>query len=171
MINKVILVGRLGKDPEVRHFEGDSSVAAFSVATDDSYYDKKAGQRVEKTEWVNVVLWNQLAGIAEKYLQKGKLVYIEGKLTTRKWQDKEGNDRYTTEVLGRTMKMLGGKGDGGNYSNVPSASDAPAATSAVAEKPIAPEVEKAPAAMVEKATPAPVEKAVETDVPNDDLPF
>ena len=154
MINKVILVGRLGKDPEVRHFEGDSSVASFSVATDDGYYDKATKQRVEKTQWVNVVLWNQLSSVAERFLKKGSLVYIEGKLTTRKWQDKDGNDRYTTEVVGRTMKMLSSKGEGGG-NNMPTASDGPMASNVVKEPVIA-------------ANPAPANDA---PAPDDDLPF
>jgi len=126
MINKVIIVGNLGKDPEVRHFEGGSSVAAFSVATSDSYVDKKTNERVTNTEWHNVALWGGLAGVAEKYLKKGSQVYIEGSLRTRKWQDKDGNDRYTTEIVGRTMKMLGARGEGGgSYTPAPTAADAP----------------------------------------------
>lgn len=157
MINKVIIVGNLGKDPEVRHFEGNSSVASFSVATSETYTDKN-GERQKQTEWHNVVLWNGLAGVAEKYLKKGNLVYIEGKVTTRKWQDKDGNDRYTTEIVGRTMKMLGGKEGGGSYnSNMPAASDAPAKTQM-----------KEPAVATNTAT-APAEKIA--DAPDDDLPF
>ncbi len=127
MINKVIIVGNLGKDPEVRHFEGGSSVAAFSVATSESYVDKKTNEKVTNTEWHNVALWGGLAGVAEKYLKKGSQVYIEGSLRTRKWQDKDGNDRYTTEIVGRTMKMLGARGEGGgSYTPTPTAADAPA---------------------------------------------
>ncbi len=126
MINKVIIVGNLGKDPEVRHFEGGSSVASFSVATSESYVDKKTNEKKTNTEWHNISLWGGLAGVAEKYLKKGSQVYIEGSLRTRKWQDKDGNDRYTTEIVGRTMKMLGGKESGGSYTPPPSAADAPA---------------------------------------------
>lgn len=118
-INKVILVGHLGKDPEVRHLEGGASVATFPLATSETY--TKDGQRVEQTEWHNIVLWRGLADIAEKYLHKGKLVYIEGKIRTRTWDDKEGNKRYTTEIIGDNMTMLGRKtdfdGDGANLSN------------------------------------------------------
>lgn len=160
MINKVILVGNLGKDPEVRHFEGNSSVASFSVATSESYMDKTTNERKTQTEWHNVVMWNGLAGVAEKYLKKGSQVYIEGKLTTRKWQDKDGNDRYTTEVVARTMKMLGSREGGSNY-KMPSASDAP--TQVVKETPAS-----QPAA-VSTPTPASPEKVV--DAPDDDLPF
>ncbi len=133
MINKVIIVGNLGKDPEVRHFEGGSSVASFPVATSESYMDKKTNEKVTNTEWHNISLWGGLAGVAEKYLKKGSQVYIEGSLRTRKWQDKEGNDRYTTEIVGRTMKMLGGR-DGGGGSNIPAptAADAPAEVKQVA---------------------------------------
>ena len=117
MVNKVILVGNLGRDPEVRHFEGNSSVATFSVATTETYKDKN-GERQSKTEWHNISMWNALANVAEQYLKKGSLVYIEGKLTTRKWQDKEGNDRYTTEVVARTMKMLSARNSGGTSNTV-----------------------------------------------------
>jgi len=127
MINKVIIVGNLGKDPEVRHFEGGSSVASFSVATSESYMDKKTNEKVTNTEWHNISLWGGLAGVAEKYLKKGNQVYIEGSLRTRKWQDKDGNDRYTTEIVGRTMKMLGGRDSGSSsYTPPPVAADAPA---------------------------------------------
>ncbi|MDA0714818.1 MAG: single-stranded DNA-binding protein, partial [Bacteroidetes bacterium] len=98
-INKVILVGNLGKDPEVRHLEGGSAVANFTLATSENYTDKN-GQRVTQTEWHNVVLWRRQAEIAEKYLSKGRQVYIEGKLRTRSWTDRDGNTRYTTEVVG-----------------------------------------------------------------------
>lgn len=104
----MILVGNLGKDPEVRHLENGASVANFPIATTESYKDKN-GNRQETTEWHNIVLWRGLADIAEKYLRKGNQVYIEGKLRTRSWEDKEGNTRYTTEVIGDNLTMLGGK--------------------------------------------------------------
>jgi len=109
-INKVILVGNLGKDPEVRHLEGGAVVANFSLATSENYTDK-SGQRVSQTEWHNVVLWRGLAEIAEKYLSKGKQVYIEGKLRSRSWTDREGNTRYTTEIVGDTLQLLGSRPD------------------------------------------------------------
>ena len=115
-VNKVILVGRLGKDPEVRHLESGAAVANFSIATSETYKDKQ-GNKQETTEWHNIVLWRGLAEIAEKYLTKGNLVYIEGKLKTRNWQDKDGNTRYTTEVVGDNMTMLGSKNDGDNSSS------------------------------------------------------
>ena len=107
-VNKVILVGNLGKDPEVRHLEGGATVANFSLATTESYKDKN-GQRVEQTEWHNIVVWRGLAEIAEKYLKKGSSIYLEGKIRTRSYDDKEGNKRYTTEILAETFTMLGKK--------------------------------------------------------------
>jgi single-strand DNA-binding protein len=112
-VNKVILVGRLGKDPEVRNFDNGSIVANFTVATSESYKDKTTGEKKEITEWHNIVLWRGLAEVAQKYLHKGDMVYIEGKLRTRSWE-KEGVTRYTTEVLGDNMTMLSTKGGGGS---------------------------------------------------------
>jgi len=105
-VNKVILVGNLGIEPEIRTLENGTKVARLRVATSESYTNKE-GVRVENTEWHTVTLWRQLAEIAEKYLEKGKQVYIEGKLQTRSWKDKEGNDRYSTEVIADKMQMLG----------------------------------------------------------------
>jgi len=104
-VNKVILVGNLGKDPEVRHLEGGASVAKFPLATTESFKDK-AGQRIEQTEWHNIVLWRGLAEVAEKYLKKGMTIYVEGKLRTRSWDDKEGHKHYTTEVVGDNFTIL-----------------------------------------------------------------
>ncbi|TAH03501.1 MAG: single-stranded DNA-binding protein [Sphingobacteriales bacterium] len=108
-INKVILVGHLGKNPEVRHLEGNITVASFPLATSETY--NKDGKRVEQTEWHNIVMWRGLADIASKYLVKGKLVYIEGKLRTRSFEDKEGNKKHTTEVVAENFTMLGRKTD------------------------------------------------------------
>ncbi|MGD1960893.1 MAG: single-stranded DNA-binding protein [Fulvivirga sp.] len=108
-VNKVIIVGRLGRDPEVRHLESGASVANFSVATSETYKDRNTGEKREQTEWHNVVLWRGLADIAEKYLHKGDMVYIEGKLRTRSWE-KDGVTRYTTEIVGDNMNMLSPKG-------------------------------------------------------------
>ena len=107
-INKVILVGNLGKDPEVKYLDNGVAVANFSLATTENYKNKQ-GERVSQTEWHNIVLWRGLAEVAEKYLKKGGSVYIEGKIRTRKWEDKEGITRYSTEILGDNMTMLGGK--------------------------------------------------------------
>jgi len=107
-VNKVILVGNLGKDPEVRHLENGRAVANFSLATSESYKNRE-GEKVTQTEWHNVVLWTPLAELAEKYLKKGNQVYIEGKVTTRSYEDKEGVQKYITEIVGREMTFLGGK--------------------------------------------------------------
>lgn len=117
-INKVIIVGNLGKDPEVRTFANGGKVCNFSVATSESWKDKSSGERKEKTEWHNISIYNEgLAGVAEKYLRKGSKVYLEGKLQTRKWQDQSGNDRYSTDVVlqgfDAKMEMLDSKPGGG----------------------------------------------------------
>ncbi|MDB5012054.1 MAG: single-strand binding protein [Daejeonella sp.] len=116
-INKVILVGHLGKDPEVRHLEGGVTVASFPLATSETF--NKDGRKIEQTEWHNIVMWRGLADVASKYLQKGKLVYIEGKLRTRSFEDREGHKKYTTEVVAENFTMLGRKSDfeGGNTGN------------------------------------------------------
>ena len=111
-INKVILVGNIGKDPETRYMPNGKAVTNFSVATSEGWTDKQTGDKQERTEWHNVVLFEKLAEIAAEYLRKGSQVYIEGSLRTRKWQDKEGKDRYTTEIVAREMQMLGGRGGG-----------------------------------------------------------
>ena len=109
-VNKVILVGHLGRDPEVRTIDSGAKVARFSIATTESYKDKNSGERKDVTEWHNVVCWRNLADIAERYLTKGKLIYLEGKLQTRSWED-NGAKRYATEVIVNDFKMLGAKGD------------------------------------------------------------
>ena len=108
-INKVILVGHLGKDPEVRYLEGGVSVTSFPLATSESF--NKDGRKVEQTEWHNIVMWRGLADVAAKFLQKGKLVYIEGKLRTRSFEDKEGIKKYTTEIVAENFTLLGRKSD------------------------------------------------------------
>src|SRR5690606_38759347 len=114
-VNKVILIGRLGKDPEVRNLENGVSVANFTMATSETYRDRNTGEKKEVTEWHNIVLWRGLAEISQKYLHKGDMVYIEGKLRTRSWE-KEGVTRYITEVVAENMTMLGGRGSGGSGS-------------------------------------------------------
>lgn len=158
-VNKVILIGNLGRDPEVRHLESGASVASFSIATTESYKDRNTGERRDVTEWHNIVLWRGLADIAEKYLKKGSSVYIEGKLRTRSWE-KDGLTRYTTEIIGDNMTMLGGNPGGQGGSNRPpmpteesySASPAPAATPS------------------QPASSGDSSPAIESDV-SDDLPF
>lgn len=136
-INKVILVGNLGKDPETRYTQSNTAVTTLTIATSESWRDKNSGENQERTEWHRVVLWGRLGEIAGEYLQKGRQVYIEGKLQTRKWQDQSGQDRYTTEIVGSEMQMLGGRAGGSasldegfsggsQQSSRPAASNAPA---------------------------------------------
>lgn len=133
-INKVILVGNLGNDPEVRYSQAGAAITNISVATSETWKDKQSGQQQERTEWHRIVFFNRLAEIAGEYLRKGSKVYVEGSLRTRKWQDKDGNDRYTTEIVANEMQMLDsrGQGDGGyaannDYNQAPAPQGAPAA--------------------------------------------
>ena len=147
-INKVILVGNLGNDPEHRVLPSGGGVTNISLATSESWKDKASGEQKERTEWHRVVFFNRLSEIAAEYLRKGSKVYVEGTLRTRKWQDQSGQDRYTTEIVGAEMQMLDSRGatqDGGGYQSAPAASS-PA---------------PAPAA----ANPEPI------DFPEDDIPF
>lgn len=123
-VNKVILLGNLGQDPEIRYTQNQKQVANLSIATSESWTDRQTGQKQEKTEWHKVVFFDRLAEIAGQYLKKGSKVYIEGKLQTRKWQNQQGVDQYTTEIVGNEMQMLDSRGDGGgngggnqNYGN------------------------------------------------------
>ena len=109
-VNRVILIGNLGKDPEIRNLEGGAKVANFPLATTESYKNRN-GERTEHTEWHNIVLWRGLADVSERFLKKGNSVYIEGKLRTRSWEDQQGNKRYITEVIADNMTMLGGRRD------------------------------------------------------------
>jgi len=149
-INKVILVGHLGRDPEMRYTQSGVAVCSFSLATSESYKDRTTGERVTSTEWHNIILWRGLAETAEKFLRKGSQVYIDGKLRTRKWEDKQGMTRYTTEIVGDTMQMLDKK----DNSSAPSPAPAqPAATAQTTQS-------------AQPATPA------QPDAPeSDDLPF
>ena len=145
-INKVILVGNLGQDPDVKYTAGGAAVTTLSLATSESWKDKNTGDQQERTEWHRVVFFNRLAEIAGEYVKKGSKLYVEGSLRTRKWQDKSGADRYTTEIVGAEMQMLDSRGatqDGGGYQSAPAASS------------------PAPAA----ANPEPIE------FPEDDIPF
>jgi len=112
-VNKVILVGTLGADPETRSMPSGMTVTNIRIATNESWKDKASGAMQERTEWHSIALFGRLGEIGAEYLRKGSQVYVEGKLRTRKWQDKQGNDRYTTEIIGDNMQMLGGKGGGG----------------------------------------------------------
>jgi single-strand DNA-binding protein len=122
-INKVILVGNLGADPDTRYMPSGSAVTNLSIATSESWKDKQTGEQKERTEWHKVAMFNRLAEIAAEYLRKGSQVYIEGKLRTRKWQDRDGNDRWTTEVIADEMQMLGGRGGGGGAAQMSSGPD------------------------------------------------
>ncbi|NCX93879.1 MAG: single-stranded DNA-binding protein [Gammaproteobacteria bacterium] len=117
-LNKVILIGRLGADPEIRYMPSGSAVATLRLATNEVYKDKQSGQLQEQTEWHRVVLFNRPAEVAGEYLRKGSLVYIEGRIRTNKWTDQNGQDRYTTEIVANEMQLLGGKGEGGGGSSV-----------------------------------------------------
>ncbi len=130
-VNKVILIGNLGRDPEVRYSPNGGAIANITLATSESWKDKNTGEQVDKTEWHRVVFFRRLAEIVGEYLKKGSKVYIEGKLQTRKWQDKEGNDRYTTEVVANEMQMLDSRGGSTSYNQ----DDAPAAQPASQEQP------------------------------------
>lgn len=113
-VNKAIILGRLGKDPEMRYMPNGDAVANVTIATSESWKDKQSGEKRETTEWHRVVFFRKLAEIAGQYLKKGSQVYIEGKITTRKWQDKDGQERYTTEIVANDMTMLGGRSEGGS---------------------------------------------------------
>lgn len=123
-VNKVILIGNLGKDPETRYMPNGDAVCNITVATTDTWKDKQTGEKKEQTEWHRIVFFRKLAEIADQYLRKGAPVYIEGALKTRKWQDQSGQDRYTTEIVADTMQMLGGKRDG--EQSAPRSESAPA---------------------------------------------
>lgn len=114
-INKVILIGNLGRDPEVRYAPSGSAICNVSIATTRNWKNRDSGERQEETEWHRVVFYDKLAEIAGEYLKKGRSVYVEGRLKTRKWQDKEGKDNYTTEIIADQMQMLGGREGGGAY--------------------------------------------------------
>jgi len=116
-INKVILIGNLGNDPEVKYMPNGNAVANITIATSESWKDKNTGEQVDKTEWHRVTFYRRLAEIAGEYLKKGSKVYIEGKLQTRKWQDKNGQDRYTTEIIANEMQMLDSRGGGSSDFN------------------------------------------------------
>jgi len=135
-VNKAILIGHLGKDPEVRYMPSGEAVANVTLATSETWKDK-SGVKQEKTEWHNIVFFKRLAEIVGEYLKKGSLIYVEGRITTEKWTDKEGKDRYTTKIVANEMKMLGGKSGGGSCEVVENQSQAPE-RSAPAAKPAAP---------------------------------
>lgn len=136
-VNKAILIGNLGNDPDMRYTASGAAVANISIATAESWRDKESGEQQERTEWHRVVAFGRLAEIMGEYLRKGSQVYIEGRIQTRKWQDKDGQDRYTTEIVANEMQMLGGKGGGSaNYDSAPaSQQSAPAPQAAAPSSP------------------------------------
>ena len=138
-INKVILVGNLGNDPDVRATAAGAKIANISLATTDSWTDKQTGQKQDRTEWHRIVFFNRMAEIVEQYLTKGSQVYVEGRLQTRKWQDQNGQDRYTTEIVANDMQMLGGRsGAGGGFEST-APMDPPAAGAAPSQPQQAPQ--------------------------------
>lgn len=173
-INKVIIIGNLGRDPEVRYTASGAAVCSLRLATTNTWKDKNSGERMEETEWHSVVLYNRQAEIAGEYLKKGRSVYIEGRLKTRKWQDKDGHDRYTTEIVAESMQLLGGResmggGDeAGGYSGAEAAPSRPVARPAAAPRSAAP-MAAAPAPMARPAS-AP-KPATSFDDMDDDIPF
>lgn len=128
-INKVILVGTLGRDPETKYTPSGGAITNVSIATSEQWKDKNSGERQERTEWHRVVFYNKLAEIAGQYLRKGQQVYVEGRLQTRKWQGQDGQDRYTTEIIADEMQMLGGRSEGGNMGEFNAPPPSAAATS------------------------------------------
>jgi len=127
-VNKVILIGNLGKDPEVRYSPNGGAMANITLATSESWKDKNTGEQVDKTEWHRIVFFRRLAEVVGEYLKKGAKVYIEGKLQTRKWQDKDGQDRYTTEIVANEMQMLDSRGSSGSADFASQSQSAPAAS-------------------------------------------
>ncbi|MDG4596715.1 MAG: single-stranded DNA-binding protein [Candidatus Contendobacter sp.] len=132
-VNKVILIGNLGKDPDVRYMPNGRAVANVTIATNESWKDRNTGEKQERTEWHNVVFYSPLAEIVGQYLRKGSSVFVEGRLQTRKWQDKNGQDRYTTEIIANEMKMLGGRGSAGG--SAPFSGEEPEMDAASASRP------------------------------------
>jgi single-strand DNA-binding protein len=147
-VNKVILVGNLGNDPDIRYTAGGAAVANISIATAESWKDKNTGEQQERTEWHRVVFFGRLAEIVGEYLRKGSQVYVEGRLQTRKWQDKEGHDRYTTEIVANEMQMLGSKSGGSSNYQAPAQS-----------------------ASTQQQSEPPTKQAGEPDDFDDDIPF
>jgi len=157
-VNKVILVGNLGRDPEVRYSPDGSAIANFSVATTDTWKDKATGEKKEATEWHRIVFFGKTAEIVSQYLRKGSAVYVEGSLRTRKWTDKEGVEKYTTEVVGDRMQMLGGRGQGAGQGGGDEEFD---------QRP-APQAQARPAGA---GAPRPAAPAAAMDSFEDDIPF
>lgn len=168
-VNKVTLIGNLGRDPEVRYTPNGAAVCNVSIATTRNWKDKNSGDKVEETEWHRVVFYDRLAEIAGEYLKKGRSVYVEGRLKTRKWQDKDGKDTYTTEIVAEQMQLLGGRegGSGGGGYGAPAGGDDFGDAPAPAPRAAAPRQAPAP-----RPAPAPAPKsATGFDDMDDDIPF
>ena len=163
-LNKVILIGRLGADPEVRYMPSGGAVTNLRLATNDGYKDKTSGQFIENTEWHRVVLFNKLAEVAGQYAQKGKLIYIEGRIRTNKWQDQSGQDRFTTEIVANEMQFLGGNGAGGRDDGMDDGASFPKPAEAAAPKSAAKSAQQPP-----MPTSAPPD--MDGKFEDDDIPF
>ncbi len=166
-INKVILIGNLGRDPEVRYTPSGAAVCNVTVATSRNWKDKTSGEKVEETEWHRVVFYDRLAEIAGEYLKKGRSVYVEGRLKTRKWQDKDGVEKYTTEIVADNMQMLGGREGMGGGDEGGSGSRGYARDSGAGEASARPAAQQRPPA----AKPAPARSSTGFDDMDDDIPF
>ena len=153
-LNKVMLIGNVGKDPEVRHLDSGVATTTITMATSETYTDKNTGQRVTNTEWHNVVLWRQLAELAEKFIRKGSQIFVEGKIRTRSWDDKDGQKRYTTEVVADNVRLLGRRDDNPAAGGAPQQHSAPAG-----------------GGYAQPATAPAAAAASEQPAENDDLPF
>ena len=164
-INKVILIGNLGKDPEVRYMPSGGAFATVSIATSEAWKDKQTGEQQERTEWHNVVFYDRLAEVVGEYLRKGRQIYVEGRLRTRKWQDKNGQDRYTTEIVASEMKMLGPREGGG------SAAFESRETRPPQQRPAEPASGPGPAAPAPAPAPAPASGPGMDNEFDDDIPF
>jgi len=161
-INKVIVMGNLGADPEVRYMPSGSAVTNIRVATSESWKDKQTGERQERTEWHRIVLFNRLGEIAAQYLRKGSKVFVEGALRTNKWQDQSGNERYTTEIIASSMQLMDSKGSGsGNASAVDEMGDAPMDASSASSRSPASNTQRAP----QKVTAEVAEEEFDDDIP------
>ena len=166
-INKVILIGNLGRDPEVRYTPSGAAVCNVTIATSRNWKDKTSGEKVEETEWHRVVFYDRLAEIAGEYLKKGRSVYVEGRLKTRKWQDKDGVEKYTTEIVADNMQMLGGREGMGGGDEGGSGSRGYARDSGAGEASARPAAQQRPPA----AKPAPARSSTGFDDMDDDIPF
>ncbi|MBT9608542.1 single-stranded DNA-binding protein [Aquabacterium sp.] len=175
-VNKVTLIGNLGRDPEVRYTPNGAAVCNVSIATTRNWKDKNSGDKVEETEWHRVVFYDRLAEIAGEYLKKGRSVYVEGRLKTRKWQDKDGKDNYTTEIVAEQMQLLGGRegggmgGGGGGYGQQGGGDDFNQEAPAPASRPAARPAAASRPAQAPATTPAP-KSATGFDDMDDDIPF